>query len=106
LSSEFLETTIDKFVLRVKRDLRYSTDHIWVKKENQHYPLGLTDYAQRKGGDIVFLEFPREEGVIKAGGSVARYETIKDVLDAKDTVFWSNVEKKYCFDCENKLKSG
>lgn len=79
--SSDLETTIDKFILKVKRDLRYSKDHVWVKEENQYCSLGLTDYAQRKGGDIVFLEFKRREGVIKEGDSIALYETIKAALD-------------------------
>ena len=76
-----LEMIIDKFILKVKRDMRYSQDHVWVKEENQYCSLGLTDYAQRKGGDIVFLEFKRREGVIKEGDSVALYETIKAALD-------------------------
>jgi len=80
---EYIETTIDKFILRVKRGLRYSGEHVWVKGEDQHYSLGLTDYAQTKGGDIVFFEFPRAEGFVEAGDPVALYETIKAVLDVK-----------------------
>ncbi|UCD45149.1 MAG: glycine cleavage system protein H [Candidatus Bathyarchaeota archaeon] len=83
MSSEFLETTIDKFMLRVKRGLRYSEDHIWIQKENQHCSLGLTDYAQRRSGDLVFIEFPVSGGRVKAGDPVALYETIKAALEAK-----------------------
>jgi glycine cleavage system H protein len=83
MSSQFLETTIDKFILRVKKDLRYSNDDVWVKKENGRYSLGLTDYAQRRGGDIVFLEFQSTESIIEAGGLIASYETIKAALDVK-----------------------
>lgn len=83
MSPEYLETTIDKFILRVKRGLRYSDEHVWVNEEDKHYSLGLTDYAQRKGGDIVFLEFPRAEGFIEARDPVALHETIKATLDVK-----------------------
>lgn len=83
MSSDFLETTIDKFVLRVQRYLRYSRDHVWVERENEHFSLDLTDYAQRRGGDIIFLEFPGAEGVIRAGEPFARHQTIKAALDAK-----------------------
>jgi glycine cleavage system H protein len=83
VSSDFLETTVDKFVLRVKKGLRYSSDHVWVGRGNEHYSLGLTDYAQRRGGDIVFLEFPGAEEVIRAGEPFASYETIKAALEAK-----------------------
>jgi glycine cleavage system H protein len=83
MSPQFLETTIDKFILRVKKGLRYSNDDVWVKKENGRYSLGLTDYAQRRGGDIVFLEFKGMGSIIEAGGSVANYETIKAALEVK-----------------------
>jgi glycine cleavage system H protein len=43
--------------------------------------VGLTDYAQRRGGDIVFLEFPSADGLVKAGEPVALYETIKAALE-------------------------
>ena len=83
MSSQFLETTVDKFILRVKKGLRYSNDDVWVKKENGRYALGLTDYAQRRGGDIVFIEFQSTESIIEAGGLIASYETIKAALDVK-----------------------
>ena len=78
--SSDLEIAIDKFFLVVKGDLRYSKDHVWVKKANEHSILGLTDYAQRKGGDIVFLKFEDRGGLIKEGEPVALYETIKAAL--------------------------
>jgi glycine cleavage system H protein len=81
MSPEYLEATIDKFILRVKKGLRYSVDHVWVSEENQQYLLGLTDYAQRIGGDIVFIEFMRIGSLIKAGEPLALYETIKAALE-------------------------
>jgi hypothetical protein len=53
--SEFLMTTIDKFILRVKKDLIYSKDYVWVEEEDGKHNLGLTNYAQRRYDDIVFL---------------------------------------------------
>ena len=79
--SSDIEIIIDKFLIAVKGNLRYSKDHIWVKKENQHCVLGLTDYAQRKSGDIVFLKFEHRGDIIKEGDPVAFYETIKAVLN-------------------------
>lgn len=81
MSQEYLEATVDKFILRVKRGLRYSADHVWVGEEDQQYVIGLTDYAQRRGGDIVFFELPCVDGLVKAGEPVARYETIKAALE-------------------------
>jgi glycine cleavage system H protein len=81
MNPEYLEAAIDKFILRVKNGLRYSPDHVWIRDENQQYVVGLTDYAQRRGGDIVFLEFPSANGPVKAGEPVASYETIKTALE-------------------------
>jgi glycine cleavage system H protein len=81
MSHEYMEAAIDKFVLRVKKGLRYSADHVWISEENQQCVVGLTDYAQRRGGDIVFLEFPTAKGLVKAKEPIANYETIKAVLE-------------------------
>jgi glycine cleavage system H protein len=81
MSAGFLEATVDKFVLRVKRGLRYSRDHVWVKEDEQGCSMGITDYAQTKDGDIVFLELLPTEGVVEAGDPVALYETIKAALE-------------------------
>lgn len=81
MSEEYLETTVDKFVLRVKRDLVYSENHVWVEFEDQRATLGLTDYAQRKDGDIVFFEFPLAEERVGEGQPIALYETIKAALE-------------------------
>ena len=81
MNPEYMEAAIDKFILRVKNGLRYSPDHVWISEENQQYVMGLTDYAQRRGGDIVFLEFPSAKDLVKVGEPVASYETIKAVLE-------------------------
>lgn len=83
MSSDYLETTIDKFVLKVRKDLRYTEDHTWLKEEGGIYSLGLTDYAQTRGGDIVFLEFKGDVDAVKTGQPIALYETIKAALDVK-----------------------
>lgn len=81
MSAEFLEATVDKFVLRVKRGLRYSRDHVWVEVGERGCSLGISDYAQRKDGDIVFIELLPTEGAVEAGDPVALYETIKAALE-------------------------
>jgi len=81
MSPEYFEASIDKFILRVKKGLRYSADHVWVSEENQQYSVGLTDYAQRSGGDIVFIEFMGADSIVKAGEPLALYETIKAALE-------------------------
>ena len=81
MSTGFLEATVDKFTLRVKRGLRYSRAHVWVEGGEHGCSLGITDYAQRKDGDIVFIELLPTGGVVEAGDPVALYETIKAALE-------------------------
>jgi glycine cleavage system H protein len=81
MSPSFLEAAVDKFILRVKEGLVYSGAHVWVDVGEQVCSLGITDYAQRKDGDIVFIELLPAEGVVEAGNPVALYETIKAALE-------------------------
>ena len=55
--SEYYETTADKFVFKAKKGLLYSRDEVWVKREaDGSIRVGLTDFAQRRAGDLVFAE--------------------------------------------------
>ena len=44
--------------MNVPDDLRYSTDHEWVRVEDGRVRVGITDYAQDALGDVVFVELP------------------------------------------------
>ena len=83
MSGEFYEFTIDKFLLRVKKNFLYTQDDVWIQRGPISHRIGLTDYAQRTGGDIVFIDFPAELKSYEAGDFLAEYETIKVVLDVK-----------------------
>ncbi len=38
--------------------IRYTESHEWVKKNGDHYVMGITDYAQHEMGEIVMVELP------------------------------------------------
>ena len=42
----------------VPKDLKYSEEHEWVQVEGETAVIGVTDYAQKELGDIVFVELP------------------------------------------------
>ncbi len=42
----------------VPKDLKYSEEHEWVQEESGLAIVGITDYAQKELGDIVFVELP------------------------------------------------
>jgi len=58
-------------------ELKYTRSHEWVKEEDGHYIVGLTDYAQDALGDIVFINLP------EVGDSVAKEEAFADVESVK-----------------------
>jgi len=55
----------------VRDGLHYSKDHEWVKLEGKLARVGVTDYAQRKLGDVVYVELP------DVGKRVAQVKEIK-----------------------------
>jgi glycine cleavage system H protein len=66
----------------VPKDLLYSKDHEWVKKESDGtYKVGITEFAQKELGDIVFVELPETDTQINAGDSFGSVESVKTVSE-------------------------
>jgi glycine cleavage system H protein len=66
----------------VPKDLLYSKDHEWVKKEEDGtYKVGITEFAQKELGDIVFVELPETDSQIHAGDSFGSVESVKTVSE-------------------------
>ncbi len=57
--------------------LRYSEDHEWVKVADGVATVGVTDYAQKALGDVVFVELPSEGAAVSKGDEVAVVESVK-----------------------------
>jgi glycine cleavage system H protein len=67
--------------MNVPDELRYSTDHEWVRRDGNTVTIGITEYAQDSLGDIVFVE-PADAGAsIAAGDSFTEVESTKSVSD-------------------------
>jgi glycine cleavage system H protein len=62
-------------------DLRYSTDHEWVRLEDGRLRLGITDYAQDALGDVVYVEIPEVGAEFAAAAKVSEVESTKSVSD-------------------------
>ncbi|MBO0692952.1 MAG: glycine cleavage system protein GcvH [Acidimicrobiaceae bacterium] len=67
--------------MKVPDDLRYTSDHEWVRLVQGKARLGLTDYAQEALGDIVFVQLPSVGAVVNAGASFSEVESTKSVSD-------------------------
>ena len=65
----------------VPEDLRYSTDHEWVRFEEQRVRIGITDYAQDALGDVVYVEPPEIGRVVESGEAISEVESTKSVSE-------------------------
>ena len=63
------------------QNLRYTKDHEWIKLEGDIATIGITDYAQRELGDIVYVEVETVGKSLKAGDVFGTVEAVKTVSD-------------------------
>ena len=75
--TEFLETTVDKFIFRVAADRFYNGEGVWAKEENGRVRIGLSDFVQQRSGDVAFAEIKPVGLSLAFGDEVAVIETIK-----------------------------
>ena len=78
--------------MNVPDDLRYSSDHEWVRSDGPGVRVGITDYAQDALGDVVFVELPEVGSTVSAGDSIAEVESTKSVSDIYAPVSGTIVE--------------
>lgn len=62
-------------------NLRYSSDHEWIRLEGNKAKVGITDYAQDALGDIVFIDLPEVGSQVTVGQSISEVESTKSVSD-------------------------
>lgn len=68
--------------MRDPKELLYSKSHEWIDMhEDGTAYIGLTDYAQKALGDIVFVNLPEEGDEVTCGESFADVESVKAVSD-------------------------
>lgn len=67
--------------MNVIEGLYYSSDHEWVRVEENKAYVGITDYAQESMGDIVFVELPDVDEAYEAEDSFAVVESVKAAAD-------------------------
>jgi glycine cleavage system H protein len=65
----------------VPGDLRYTSDHEWVRVEGDEVVVGITQFAADQLGDIVFVELPAVGRALKAHATFGVVESVKAVSD-------------------------
>lgn len=56
---------------------RYTKDHEWVRLEGREAVCGISDFAQKSLGDVVYVELPEVGRVVKRGEQIAVVESVK-----------------------------
>ncbi len=67
--------------MNVPGELRYSSDHEWVRPHGDTARIGITDYAQDALGDVVFVQLPEVGAKVEAGGELGEVESTKSVSE-------------------------
>jgi glycine cleavage system H protein len=62
-------------------ELKYTKDHEWVRLSGADAQVGITDFAQRQLGDIVFVELPEIGRQVKQGEVFGTIESVKAVSE-------------------------
>jgi glycine cleavage system H protein len=67
--------------MSLPKDLLYSKEHEWVKKEGNNVRIGITDFAQDELGDIVFVELPEVGDELELNEPFGSVESVKTVSE-------------------------
>jgi glycine cleavage system H protein len=62
-------------------DRRYTKEHEWVSVSGSQGRVGVTDYAQKQLGDVVFVELPEVGRTVTQGQACGTIESVKAVSE-------------------------
>ncbi len=67
--------------MNIPAELKYTSDHEWIRIEGDIATIGITDFAQRELGDIVFVDISTVGKELKSGEIFGTVEAVKTVSD-------------------------
>jgi glycine cleavage system H protein len=72
-----LKLTVDKFIFRFPKELRYTEAGLWIRQEDNLLRIGMSDFAQQRNGDIAFAALLPAGAMVDTGDEIAAIETVK-----------------------------
>jgi glycine cleavage system H protein len=63
------------------KDFKFTKEHEWVKVEGDIAVVGITDYAQKELGDVVYVELPEVGNTYEKDEACSNIESVKAVSD-------------------------
>jgi glycine cleavage system H protein len=67
--------------MNVPAELKYTSEHEWIRVEGDEIVVGVTDFAQGELGDVVFIEIETEGEILSKGDTFGTIEAVKTVSD-------------------------
>jgi glycine cleavage system H protein len=67
--------------MNVPAELKYTSEHEWIRVEGDEIVVGVTDFAQGELGDVVFIEIETEGESMSKGDTFGTIEAVKTVSD-------------------------
>src|SRR5574344_3010619 len=67
--------------MNIPTNLKYTSEHEWVRMDGDVAYVGITDYAQEQLGDIVFVDIPTVGETLNAGEVFGTIEVVKTISD-------------------------
>jgi glycine cleavage system H protein len=67
--------------MNIPADLYYTKEHEWLRVDGDSATIGVTDFAQRELGDIVYVEVPTKGKSLNQGDAFGTVEAVKTVAD-------------------------
>ena len=67
--------------MKFPTNVKYTSEHEWIRLEGEEGYVGITDYAQDQLGDIVFVDVPTEGETLEKGEAFGSIEVVKTVSD-------------------------
>lgn len=80
--------------------VKFTRDHEWVRIDGDVATVGITDFAQRQLGDIVYIELPEIGRRVEPGMEVAVVESVKAASDVYSPVSGEVIEVNSALDRE------
>ncbi|MBW7847435.1 MAG: glycine cleavage system protein GcvH [Bacteroidales bacterium] len=67
--------------MNIPSDLKYTKNHEWVRVNGNEAIIGITEYAQKELGDIVYVEVDTVDETLDAGETFGSIEAVKTASD-------------------------
>jgi len=84
-------------------DIRYTSEHEWIRVEGEEAYVGITDYAQSELGEIVFVDVPTLGETVGQGEVFGSIEAVKTVSDLNMPVTGEVLEINGALDAQPEL---